>query len=81
MNDFGDLKNTETPRVSIAERLNQISEKLSSFEKALYDNQMEIDHLKSRIDQLEGSFLDEIAKSAKTKFDSFRDYLASKIKP
>lgn len=78
MEDFGAV---ETKESDILERLDRLDAKLYELEGHLAKAAVDIEELKAAVDHLETSFLDEIAKSAKTKFDSFRDYLASKIKP
>jgi len=74
MTDFDGLKEADTGMINIAE-------KLASFEKTLYENQIVIDQLKYRVECLERSFLEEVTQSAKHKFDDFRDYIAEKIRP
>ena len=71
----------KVPRIDLSDRLNKLNDKLDELETRLEKSLMEIQDMQAHMEQLESSFLDEIAQSAKTKFDNFRDYLASKIKP
>jgi hypothetical protein len=66
---------------AILNRLAKLDGKLDELEEYTAKMSLDLEEMKVAVDHLEASFLDEIAKSAKTKFDSFRDYLASKIKP
>ena len=78
------IDNTEfykNPQTSVTERLEKLESSLVSLEKTIHDNQLAIDSLNLRMEQLEDSFLDELFKSTKTKFDNFRSYLADKLKP
>jgi len=78
------IDNTEfykKPQTSVTERLEKLESSLVSLEKTIHDNQLAIDSLNLRMEQLEDSFLDELFKSTKTKFDNFRSYLADKLKP
>lgn len=71
----------DASQVSVTERIEILEDAVSSLKKIAHTNQITIDHLKFRIDQLENSFIDEVFKSTKTKFDDFRSYLADKIMP
>ena len=69
------------PRMDLESRLERLNDKLDILETRLERIVAETEAMKTQIANLESSFLDEIAHSAKTKFDNFRDYLADKIKP
>ena len=67
--------------LEITMRLEQLNSRLDGLEERTVRMSIELEEMKTAVDHLEASFLDEFAKSAKSKFDNFRDYLASKIKP
>jgi len=55
-------------------------ESLTAIHVKLTELKKEIDDIKNQIEELKTSFLNELTESAKSKFDSFRNYLADKLK-